>query len=102
MKLSVSVSAEDVVLLDQYALVAGLPSRSAAVQHAIRLLRHLDLEQDYAAAWADWELSGERAALEARSATGCRMRRGEVFLVDLDPARSQEADQRRPAVVVSN
>lgn len=70
MKLSVSVSAEDVVLLDQYARVAGLPSRSAAVQHAIRLLRHLDLEQDYAAAWADWELAGERAAWEGTVGDG--------------------------------
>ena len=30
------------------------------------------------------------------------MRRGEVRIVDLDPARADEADKRRPAVVVSN
>lgn len=30
------------------------------------------------------------------------MLRGEVWLVDLDPARRGEADKRRPAVVVSN
>lgn len=30
------------------------------------------------------------------------MRRGEVCLVDLDPVRGQEADKRRPAIVVSN
>jgi mRNA interferase MazF len=30
------------------------------------------------------------------------MRRGEVRLVDLDPARGSEANQRRPAVIVSN
>src|ERR1700712_3836654 len=30
------------------------------------------------------------------------MRRGEVRLTDLDPARGGEADKRRPAVVVSN
>lgn len=30
------------------------------------------------------------------------MRRGEVRLVDLDPVRGNEADKRRPAVVVSN
>jgi mRNA interferase MazF len=30
------------------------------------------------------------------------MRRGEVRLVDLDPARRSEADKRRPAVIVSN
>jgi mRNA interferase MazF len=30
------------------------------------------------------------------------MRRGEVRLVDLDPARGSEGDKRRPAVIVSN
>jgi mRNA interferase MazF len=30
------------------------------------------------------------------------MQRGDVVWVDLDPARSNEADKRRPAVVVSN
>ncbi len=30
------------------------------------------------------------------------MRRGEVRLTDLDPARGGEADKRRPAIVVSN
>lgn len=30
------------------------------------------------------------------------MRRGEIRLVDLDPARGSEAAKRRPAVIVSN
>jgi mRNA interferase MazF len=30
------------------------------------------------------------------------MRRGEIRLVDLEPARGSEVDKRRPAVVVSN
>jgi mRNA interferase MazF len=30
------------------------------------------------------------------------MRRGEIRLVDLDPARGAEADKQRPAVIVSN
>jgi mRNA interferase MazF len=30
------------------------------------------------------------------------MRRGEVRLVDLEPARGSEANKRRPAVIVSN
>ena len=30
------------------------------------------------------------------------MRRGEIRLVDLDPARGSEANKRRPAVIVSN
>lgn len=62
MKLSVSLSEEEVAVLDEYARAAGLRSRSAALQHAIRLLRHADLEQDYAAAWDDWQSSGERTA----------------------------------------
>jgi mRNA interferase MazF len=30
------------------------------------------------------------------------MRRGEICLVDLEPARGAEADKRRPAIIVSN
>ncbi len=70
MKLSVSLPEDDVALLDEYARTTGLASRSAAVQHAVRLLRHADLEQDYAAAWEDWESSGERAAWEGTSGDG--------------------------------
>jgi Arc/MetJ-type ribon-helix-helix transcriptional regulator len=70
MKLSVSVSEEDVVLLDEYARTTGLRSRSAAIQHAIRLLRQADLEDDYAAAWDDWESSGERASWEGTVSDG--------------------------------
>ena len=70
MKLSVSLSDEDVALLDEYARMSGLRSRSAALQHAIRLLRHEDLEREYAAAWEDWESSGERAAWEGTAGDG--------------------------------
>jgi mRNA interferase MazF len=30
------------------------------------------------------------------------MRRGEIYLVDLEPVRGSEASKRRPAVIVSN
>jgi len=70
MKLSVSLSDEDVALLDDYARIAGLPSRSAALQHAVGLLRHADLDQDYAAAWDEWEVSGERDAWEGTVGDG--------------------------------
>jgi mRNA interferase MazF len=30
------------------------------------------------------------------------MRRGEIWLVDLDPVRGSEANKRRPAIIVSN
>jgi Arc/MetJ-type ribon-helix-helix transcriptional regulator len=70
MKLSVSLSDEDVAVLDEYARASGLKSRSAAVQHAIRLLRHPDLEQDYTAAWDEWQSSGEEAAWTRTAADG--------------------------------
>ncbi|HEY5272262.1 MAG TPA: type II toxin-antitoxin system PemK/MazF family toxin [Acidimicrobiales bacterium] len=37
-----------------------------------------------------------------RRRVGVSVRRGEICIVDLDPARSAEANKRRPAVVVSN
>lgn len=64
------MSEEDVALLDEYARASGLPSRSAVVQRAVRLLRYADLEQDYAAAWEDWESSGDRAAWEGAAGDG--------------------------------
>jgi len=70
MKLSVSLPEEDVAALDAYARAAGLKSRSAAVLCAIRLLRYPDLEDDYAAAWDEWQSSGEQAAWEASAADG--------------------------------
>lgn len=62
MKLSVSLPDEDVAILDEFARTTGLPSRSAALRHAVRMLRLPDLEQDYEAAWQEWEASGDQAA----------------------------------------
>lgn len=70
MKLSVSLPDEDVALLDAYMRRSGLRSRSTALQHAVRLLRHPDLEQDYAAAWREWEDSGERDLWDGAAADG--------------------------------
>lgn len=70
MKLSVSLSDDDVALLDEYVRTSGLASRSAAVQHAVRLLRHPDLEQDYATAWDEWDSAGEQGIWEATAADG--------------------------------
>jgi len=61
-KISVSVPESDIAVLDAYARAAGLQSRSAALQHAIRLLRQLSLEADYEAAWAEWDSSADRSA----------------------------------------
>lgn len=70
MKLSISLPDEDVELLDEFAERAGLSSRSAAVHHAVRLLRLPDLEDDYASAWDEWEASGDGAAWEASTVDG--------------------------------
>ncbi len=70
MKLSVSLPEEDVATLDEYARAQGLKTRSAALHQAIRMLRNPELEQDYAAAWHEWEASGEEATWEASAADG--------------------------------
>lgn len=58
MKLSVSIPADDLARLDRFVQQAGLASRSAAIQRAIRLLDLDGLDQDYAAAWDEWDASG--------------------------------------------
>lgn len=65
-----SLPSEDVATLDDYVRSAGLPSRSAAVQRAIRALRQEDLEQQYEAAYAEWESSGDRAAWDGVTGDG--------------------------------
>lgn len=72
MKLSVSLSEQDVRVLDDYARDQGLPSRSAALQRAITLLRHPQLEREYAQAWEDWEGSSEEEAWDTAVGDGLR------------------------------
>lgn len=69
-KLSVSLSDDDVAALDRYARATGLGSRSAAIQHAIRRLADPDLEDAYADAWEQWSRSGDAQAWEQTSADG--------------------------------
>ena len=70
MKLSVSLPEDDLAILDEFVRSTGLPSRSAAVQHAVRMPRHPDLEDNYATAWQEWETSGGAAAWDATAADG--------------------------------
>ena len=70
MKLSVSLPDDDVAMLDEYARHAGLKGRSAVIQHALSLLRQEELEQDYAAAWEEWESAGEQSAWDATAGDG--------------------------------
>ena len=70
MKLSVSLSPSEVEALDKYARAAGLKSRSAAIQQAIKLLGDPDLDDAYAAAWQEWEESGDAGAWAVTVADG--------------------------------
>jgi Arc/MetJ-type ribon-helix-helix transcriptional regulator len=70
MKVSVSLPDDDVAFLDEYAANAGSGSRSAVVHQAIGLLRAIGLEQAYAAAWDEWEASGDARLWDATAADG--------------------------------
>jgi Arc/MetJ-type ribon-helix-helix transcriptional regulator len=70
MKLSVSLPDEDVAILDEFARASHLPSRSAALHHAVRMLRLAELEQDYETAWQEWEALGDQAAWSVTAADG--------------------------------
>ncbi len=70
MKVSVSLSKEDLAALDRYVEQSGLESRSAAVQQAIRRLEDPQLEADYAAAWDEWATTGDDDAWASASADG--------------------------------
>jgi len=69
-KLSVSLSDEDVAVLDAYVEKAGLQSRSGGLQRAIRMLRYPTLEDDYDNAWSEWETTGEADAWEETAGDG--------------------------------
>jgi Arc/MetJ-type ribon-helix-helix transcriptional regulator len=70
MKVSVSIPDRDVRFLDEYAEEHGFPSRSAAVQRAVRLLRAATLGAAYEAAWGEWEESDDAALWESTSKDG--------------------------------
>lgn len=70
MKLSVSLSEQDVEFLDDYASSHSVPSRSAAVQRAVALLRAHALSDSYEQAWAEWETNEDASLWETVAADG--------------------------------
>jgi len=70
MKISVSLGDEDLRFLDDYAQANGMPSRSATVRRAVRLLRASHLEDDYAEAFQEWTDSGEAEVWETVAGDG--------------------------------
>ena len=74
MKISVSLPPLDVELLDTYAHAHALGSRSATIQHAIDLLRQVELADAYEEAWDEWDGSGESPLWDAVGADGLQPR----------------------------
>jgi hypothetical protein len=70
MKLSVSLSDQDIAVLDAYVKKAGLPTRSAGLQRAVQMLRHPALEEDYAQAWAHWSADEDAEGWETTAGDG--------------------------------
>ncbi len=69
-KLSISLSEEDVAFIDRLAADAGFESRSAVIQHAIERVRATELQADYAEAWDDWRSSGDDEPWDASAGDG--------------------------------
>jgi antitoxin MazE9 len=70
MKVSVSLPAEDVKFLDEYAKEKGYESRSAALQTAVRMLRTAELGAAYEVAWDEWAASEDATLWESTIADG--------------------------------
>lgn len=70
MKLSVSLAEDDVEFIDSYVARTEVSTRSAAVRHAIDLLRASELEDVYAQAWDEWSDGGDGPAWEVTVADG--------------------------------
>lgn len=72
MKVSVSLPDEDIEFLDAYAHQQGIGSRSAVVHKAVRLLRAVELSDDYQQAWSEWNSSGDDALWDVALVDGLR------------------------------
>lgn len=82
MRLSITLTAEDVAFLDEFAARAGMESRSAVVRRAIAMLKAAELTRDYAKAFDEWAESDSAAVWDATTGDGLRGRPHE-------PARSR-------------
>ena len=67
MKISVSLPESDVAFLD-----AQGGNRSAALQKAVAALRRSQLDDEYAAAFTEWQGSDDQAAWDSATADGLR------------------------------
>lgn len=67
-----SLSDDDLKFVDEQTDSGIYASRSAAVQAAISLLRDRPHTDSYAAAWSEWEDSGDSASWEQAAQDGLR------------------------------
>ncbi|MFM9878046.1 MAG: type II toxin-antitoxin system ParD family antitoxin [Rhodoglobus sp.] len=70
MKVSVSLSDEDLDFVDEQTQAGIFSSRSAALQAGIRLLRERQYTDSYAAAWDEWDASADAVLWDGPSADG--------------------------------
>ena len=70
MRSKVRIRQRDATFLDAYAHRWGIPSRSAVLRLAIQKLRHEDLVDSYAMAWAEWDRSPDAALWETTVGDG--------------------------------
>lgn len=72
MKVSVSLSSEDIEFVDKQTERGLFKSRSATIQAAVRLLREREYVDSYAAAWDEWDSSGDDVMWDKAVADGIR------------------------------
>ncbi|WP_028813413.1 ribbon-helix-helix domain-containing protein [Streptomyces flavidovirens] len=70
MKISVSLPQEDVTFVDAYAAKTEAESRSAVIHAAIEMLRASQLEEDYGAAFQEWDASEDAAFWDRTTGDG--------------------------------
>lgn len=105
MKLGVSLSGEDVAVLDAYVEKAGLPSPSASLQRGVQMLPYPALEDDYAQAWSEWSSAQHVGRRRCRRLPGIATTppdNGDLHLLDrggeaqAGPPRQSGASEWRP------
>lgn len=84
-KLSISLTSEDVDLIDRLATEGGYASRSAVIQQALARWRAAGLQSDYADAWDEWSAEGDEEPWDATVSDGAAR-----------PQASGRAPQARP------
>ena len=76
MKLSVSLTGDAVVFLDDFAANHSVASRSAVIQRAVELLRASELAPSYARAFAEWSEDDDADLWDLTTPDGLSRRSG--------------------------